>query len=154
MAGSRWLRRLLVDPKPTFDSLLGKENLDSAFQTFDSNLTAPQNFVCENIYQFTITFNLEVSLVGNTQAPPEIRQVVIQPTGGTSQFRILGSGIETDPADAQLKGARLKSVGISLTVLSDSGVDALRKSSSLANNAGWLAKNSFQYSKLVQLPGM
>lgn len=148
------LNRLLVDPKPTFDQLLGKENLDSAFQTFSTNLTAPENFVCENIYQFTITFNLEVSLVGNTQAPPEIRQVVIQPSGGTRQFRILGSGIETDPADAQLKGARLRSVGISLTVLSDAGVDALRKSSSLANNAAWLSKNSFQYSKLVQLPGM
>jgi hypothetical protein len=39
-------------------------------------------------------------------------------------------------------------------VLSDAGIDLLRKSSSRASDAAWLAKNSYQYSKLIQVPGM
>jgi hypothetical protein len=44
---------------------------------------------------------------------------------------------------------------ISVTVLSDLGVDQLRTRSFSGNQqAEFLAKNSYQYSKLVQLPGM
>jgi len=148
------LNRLLVDPKPTFDDLLGKENLSNAFTAFSGNLQDSKNFVCENVYQFTISFQLEIPSTGPTPGPPQLRQVVIEPSGGTQRFRILGTGIETTPPIAELKSARLKSVGISLTVLSDAAIDLLRTSPARANDAAWLAKNSFQYSKLVNLPGM
>jgi prepilin-type N-terminal cleavage/methylation domain-containing protein len=148
------LNRLLVDPKQAFDQLLGKQDLNSAFTSFATELTNPENFVCENVFQFTITFNLEVPSTSTPPGPPELEQVVIQPSGGVQRFRILGTGITTDPANATLQGAKLKSVGISITVLSDSGVDLLRKSPAQANSPAWLAKNSYEYSKLVQLPSM
>jgi hypothetical protein len=65
--------------------------------------------------------------------------------------RFSGAG---SPADATLKAGRVTAVGISLSVLTDSGVDLLRKSPAREDDAAWLADNSYQYSKLIQLPGM
>jgi hypothetical protein len=113
-----------------------------------------ESFVCENIYQFTVTFHMEIPSTKTQPEPPEQRQVVIQPSGGITEFRINGNGIVTTPADQQLLAANLKSVGISLTVISDSGIDQLRKRPVLKDDAAWLAKNSFQYSKQVHVPGM
>jgi len=52
------LNRLLVDPKPAFDSLLGKTNLAQAFSNFSGDLEKTENFVCENVFQFTIMFHV------------------------------------------------------------------------------------------------
>jgi len=146
------LSRHLVDPKPAFDHLLGKPDMDTEFRTrYGSLLAGQQSFLCENVFQFTVTFQVEVTEPSGTITA---KQVTIEPSGGTTKFSIKGTGIETDPADATLKSARLTSVGISLTVLSDSGVDLLRRTPAKADDAAWLAKNSFQYSKLIQLPGM
>ncbi len=147
------LYRRLVDPKEAFDSLLGKTDLDEAFNSVSGQTDDDANFVCENIFQFTITFHLEVpsTTPGN---PPEQELLVIEPSGGTREFRINGNGIVTVPANEELRTAKLKSVGISLTVLADSGIDQLRNSPARAEDAAWLAKNSYQYSKLVHLPGM
>jgi prepilin-type N-terminal cleavage/methylation domain-containing protein len=144
------LYRDLRNPDVAFRDLLGETDLDQKFGDVD---TDEVNFVCENIFQFTITFHLEVpsTTPGN---PPEQELLVIEPSGGTREFRINGNGIVTNPAQDALKSAKLKSVGISLTVLADSGIDQLRNSPARANDAAWLAKNSFQYSKLVHLPGM
>lgn len=147
------LYRQLVDPKPTFDKLLGKENLETAFDGAGGQIDDNLNFVCENIFQFTVTFHLEVPST-TAGAAPLLRQVVIQPQGGTDEFRITGTGIVTVPAQADLQNAKLKSVGIALTVISDTGIEQLRGTAARANDAAWLAKNSFQYSKLVHLPGM
>ena len=147
------LYRQLVDPKPAFENLLGKQNLTPAFNG-SGDIQTPKNFVCENVSQFTVTFNLEVPSTTTPPGPPETRQVIIEPSGGVQKFRITGLGIETTPPQADLKSARLKSVGISLTVISDSGIDLLRNSPGRADDPAWMAKNSFQYSKLVHLPGM
>lgn len=153
------LNRALVDPKPTFDTLLGKPEIGDLFaSTYGADLTKSENFLCENVFQFTVTFHLEVPPVttgtGTGTAQPTNEIVTIKPSGGTTKFSIKGTGIDTTPVNDKVKTARITAVGISLTVLSDSGVEALRKNSSLAGKADWLAKNSFQYSKLIQLPGM
>ncbi|HSP42010.1 MAG TPA: prepilin-type N-terminal cleavage/methylation domain-containing protein [Luteolibacter sp.] len=147
------LYRRLVNPKEAFDNLLGETDLNQAFNSVSGQIEDEGNFVCENIFQFTITFHLEVpsATPGN---PPEQELLVIEPTGGTSEFRITGHGIVTVPARDELRSAKLKSVGISLTVLADSGIDQLRNTPARAEDAAWLAKNSYQYSKLVHLPGM
>lgn len=152
------LFRKLVNPDETFQKLLGKskDQLVPAFEALPQGIQQDQNFVCENIFQFTITFNLEIPSTEAEPGPPELRQLVIQPdaTGGVSDFSITGQGIVIDGDVEELRSAKLKSVGISLTVLADSGIEALRNTPARANDKEWLAKNSFQYSKLVHLPGM
>lgn len=152
------LYRKLVNPDETFQKLLGKtsDQLVPAFDALPQGIQQDQNFVCENIFQFTITFNLEVPSTTTPPGPPVPRQVVIQPDakGGVSDFNITGQGMAIDGNVENLRSAKLKSVGIALTVLADSGIEALRNSPARANDREWLAKNSFQYSKLVHLPGM
>ncbi|MDP3850257.1 MAG: prepilin-type N-terminal cleavage/methylation domain-containing protein [Luteolibacter sp.] len=152
------LNRYLVDPKPTFEKLLGKTEIGNLFTTtYGTQLSEEENFICENVFQFTVTFYVEVApATGSTSSQPDIKQISIGTAGGDkkTKFSIKGTGIATLPADPALTAGRITSVGISLTVLSDAGIDLLRKSSSRASDAAWLAKNSYQYSKLIQVPGM
>jgi prepilin-type N-terminal cleavage/methylation domain-containing protein len=166
------LNRYLVDPKPAFDTLLGKTEIGNLFiSTYGAELAKQENFVCENVFQFTVTFGLEVTKNIGTAAAPNFKTLsipltLVETSGGqkVNEFRIKGSGIITDVGTVtiggtsisaeELKGARLATVGVSITVLSDAGVDLLRKVPERADDAAWLAKNSFQYSKLIQLPGM
>jgi prepilin-type N-terminal cleavage/methylation domain-containing protein len=160
------LNRLLVDPKPAFDSLLGKTDLAAAFGSFSANLANTENFVCENVFQFTIMFHVEVLKKSGTA--PNITTTpltVVVPVGkGSGQtaasFRVRGNGIVTPftsniVTPEELKAGRLTAVQISLTVLSDTGVDQLRRRSFTGNQqTEFMAKHSYQYSKLVQVPGM
>jgi prepilin-type N-terminal cleavage/methylation domain-containing protein len=153
------LNRYRVDPRPTFDTLLGKSEIGNLFSTtYGSELEKEENFVCENIAQFTITFHVEVKPTGTGTgtSTTEHKLVSISPsgTGAVQRFSIKGSGIETTPANDDLKSGRITAVEISLSVLSDSGVVILGNAPAKADDPVWLAKNSYQYSKLVQLPGM
>jgi hypothetical protein len=149
------LNRYLANPDVTFTSLLGKPEIGDLFaSTYGAELAKTENFLCENVFQFTVTFHVEVPPVPPATVVTAPKLVTITPTGATTKFKIKGTGIETLPTDDTLKTGRIAAVGISLTVLSDAGVDLLRKSPARASDAAWLAKNSFQYSKLIQLPGM
>ncbi len=156
------LGRHLVNPDVTFTSLLGKPENDSdpglnvLFQNqFGSEMTKTDAFVCENIFQFSITFNVQTIVSG-----ANVNQfVTIGPASSSDKnLRITGQGITTKSAGAPdptvpLTNGKITSIGISLSVLSDPGVEQLRRDRSKASDAKWLAKNSYQYSKLVQLPG-
>jgi hypothetical protein len=76
----------------------------------------------------------------------------------TKTFRVLGTGIVSDysgPNSTLLASGRLTAMEISATVVSDFGVDQLKRRSFSGNQkAEFLAKNSYQYTKLVQLPSM
>jgi prepilin-type N-terminal cleavage/methylation domain-containing protein len=149
------LSRLLKNPDVTFDSLLGKPDLTAAFSGFVTEFADPTNFVCENIYQFTITFHVQVS--DSTKTPPLVN-VPVTMGKSTKTFRVLGTGIVSDysgPNAALLPSGRLTAMEISATVISDFGVDQLkRRNFSGTQQAEFLAKNSYQYTKLVQLPSM
>ncbi len=159
------LYRLLVDPDDTFQDLLGKEDLESAFSSkYSSQVKEVQNFICENVYQFTLTYQVEVSQQsGGTTTTVPVR-VTLGDTGAGKEFRLRGNGIETDASTGtlkpsvtldELKAGRLSGVEIGITVLSDAAVIRL-------NNSGLkdevrekiLAQESFQYSRVVELPGM
>jgi prepilin-type N-terminal cleavage/methylation domain-containing protein len=161
------LNRLLVDPKPAFDQLLGKTDLAGAFGNLGGNLEKTENFVCENVFQFTIMFHVEVlKKTGSGASATQTPVTVIVPVGkGSTQtaasFKVRGNGIVTPysgnsnvTAD-ELKAGRLAAIEISLTVLSDAGVDQLRRRGFSGNQQSeFMAKHSYQYSKLVQVPGM
>ncbi|MGL4399558.1 MAG: PulJ/GspJ family protein [Luteolibacter sp.] len=148
--------RVLKNPNETFDKLLGKTDLSAAFVGFNSELSDPKFFICENIYQFTITFHVQGN--DSTQTVPLVN-IPVTLGQGTRSFRLLGTGIVSDysgPSAALLPTGKLAAVEISATVVSDFGVDQLRKRTfkDEPERAAFLAKNSYQYTKLVQLPGM
>ena len=154
------LSRKLVDPKPTFDQLLGVANQDKPLAgVFNGvfNLAAvsdPTNFVGENIYQFTVTFHVQVT--DSTKTPP-VTSVPVTLGKDTKSFRILGTGILTDPVSSNLllPSGRVTAMEVSVTVISDFGIDQLkRRTFTETQQAEFLAKNSYQYTKLVQLPSM
>jgi prepilin-type N-terminal cleavage/methylation domain-containing protein len=149
------LNRYLVDPKPTFDNLLGKPEIGDLFSnTYGNDLSKEENFLCENVFQFTVTFHVEVATTSGTSTKIENKRITMGSSGLTQKLSIKGTGIEMTPDDPTLKTGKITAVGISVTVLSDSGIDLLRRSPGRAGDAAWLAKNSFQYSKLIPLPGM
>lgn len=157
------LNRLLVDPKPTFETLLGKDDLKTAFDAYRTELEKPEYFVCENVYQFTVTFHIEVTQGTGTAATiVNVPVSVGQAASGnvTKSFKIKGNEIESDVSGGsvtadELKAGRIKSMEISLTVLSDAGIDQLRnRTFNDSQKSEFLLKNSYQYSKLIQLPGM
>ena len=158
------LYRLLVNPDDTFEELLGQEDLDTAFSTYSSKLTDVENFVCENVFQFTLTYQVEVNqTIGGKVTPVPVR-VTLGESGAGQEFRLRGSGIDTDASAGSLKpsvsidelaAGRLIGVEISITVLSEAGIIRLNNTA-LSEEAREkiLARESFQYSRVVQLPGM
>jgi type II secretory pathway pseudopilin PulG len=154
------LNRLLVNPDDTFKDLLGKPDLATAFGSYKPMVEEPQNFVCENVFQFTVTFHIEVTVPSTTaNTPPTIktRQISIGDSGTSTvqSFRIKGTGNEIVPEDLELKSGRIKAVEISLTVISDAGIDQLRNRPFKDNQqAEFMAKNAYNYTKLVQIPSM
>ncbi|MBJ7424958.1 MAG: prepilin-type N-terminal cleavage/methylation domain-containing protein [Akkermansiaceae bacterium] len=166
------LNRKLVDPDLTFKGnakfkpLLGvtssTNSLDSVFTGIYSlgTISNSANYTSENIYQFSITFQVQVTDSSGTA--PIVRTVpVAMGSNGATSFRVLGTGIETNysgPYNALVPSGRVTAAMISLTVLSDLAVDQIqagkRSFTDDKAKAEFLAKNSYNFSKLVQLPGM
>lgn len=171
------LYRKLINPDVTFSSTLGME-FRAGSSGGDTLLTRAQNaaadprmsgndvdnegnFICENVYQFTMTFHVEV-----TKSDGTLVSVPVQLGGGsdaTELFKIGGSGLYMDDSitgdrggvsNEQLKAGRLTSVEISLTVLTDFGLSQMRKRS-LRGKAmdEFIAENTYQFSKIVPVPG-
>jgi type II secretory pathway pseudopilin PulG len=157
------LNRLLVNPDNTFNDLLGKADLPIAFSKYSSKLDEVQNFVCENVFQFTITFHIEATRVTDTTSELVPVSVTIGQTNTgqvTQSLKIKGTGLKVVGAGAsvtpeQLAAGRIASVEISLTVLTDFAIDQLRKRPfSEKDKPEFLAKNSYQYTKRVSIPSM
>jgi hypothetical protein len=166
------LNRKLVDPDLTFKGnakfkpLLGvtssTNSLDSVFTGIYNlgTISNSANYTSENIYQFSITFQVQVTDSSGTT--PIVRTVpVAMGSNGTKSFRVLGTGILTDysgPYKDLVPSGRVTAAMISLTVLSDLAVDQIqagkRSFTDDKAKAEFLAKNSYNFSKLVQLPGM
>ena len=166
------LNRKLVDPDLTFKGnakfkpLLGvtssTNSLDSVFTGIYNlgTISNSANYTSENIYQFSITFQVQVTDSSGTT--PIVRTVpVAMGSNGTKSFRVLGTGILTDysgPYKDLVASGRVTAAMISLTVLSDLAVDQIqagkRSFTDDKAKAEFLAKNSYNFSKLVQLPGM
>jgi prepilin-type N-terminal cleavage/methylation domain-containing protein len=158
------LYRKLVNPDETFEQLLGKEDLKAAFQAFEAKVKDVENFVCENVYQFTLTYLVEVTQTTGTTSTTVPVRVTLGETGAGKELMLRGNGIETDASagsikptvtEEELKAGRLTGVEIGITVLSDAAVIRLAEEG-LSDKAREkiLAQESFQYSRVVELPGM
>ena len=161
------LYRKLLDPDKTFGvggapGTLGETDLKSAFTTaIGSNpVTEDINFVCENVYQFTVSFHVSAARADGTIASVS---VPVKQGNNSEEFSVTGSGIDTtfvpdtkiNVTNEQLRAGRLSAAEISITVLSDFGLEQMRRRGDLTGDklAEFIAKHSYQYSKVVQLPG-
>jgi prepilin-type N-terminal cleavage/methylation domain-containing protein len=154
------LYRKLVNPKETFDKILGQAIIKTPFDAAGGTaIDKEENFICENVYQFTVTFHVSTTTVAGLKS-------VTVPVGNkdgnglVKEYRITGSGIQTTfvpngVTNEQLKAGRLSAAEISITVLSDFGMQQMRRRSDLTGTKlnDFIAQHSYQYSKVVQLPG-
>ena len=157
------MNRLLINPDVAFQNLLGKDDLSAAFSPYAASLSDPGNFICENVFQFSVTFNVQVTrpatTTGGTSTIVNV-PVTIGKNSSAKKFKISGLGIDTDYSGtaataAELVAGRITSVSIAMTVISDFGIDQLnRRSFSGTQKTEFLAKNSYEYSKTVQIPSM
>ncbi len=170
--------RQLVDPRPTFDTLLGKPDLKAAFtatagnNNYETRITAGSNsedakysFICENIYQYSITFRIDVTTVTGTTTLVKPVRVTLGQNSTANTLRVYGDRIDTDAAvaaggltatNAEIKTGKVTGAEISITVISDFGINQL-KTRTFANaeaKAKFLAEHSYEFSKSVDLPGM
>ncbi len=159
------LYRSLVNPDETYDKLLSKSNrtassLRSMFQeAFGSEMDDPNNFVCENIFQFTITLNVRVERsFARGASTINVPITLGNQASSATEFRLEAGNIITDYSargsdvtDEDIKSGSLTSVEVSITALTDFGVDQMRKRSfkTPSDQTEFISKNSYQYSKLV-----
>lgn len=158
------LYRQIVNPDVTFQNLLGQADLETAFSQYMTKTTEMENFVCENVFQFTVTFHVEISKAPASSNGAMVKTMVpiVLSSGSASNqaqsLKIKGTGLEAAgfggaTAD-ELRGGRIKAVEISLTVLTDAGLNQFRaRNFTESQKAEFLAKNSYQYTKLVEVPG-
>ncbi|MGJ8725126.1 MAG: prepilin-type N-terminal cleavage/methylation domain-containing protein [Roseibacillus sp.] len=147
------LYRQLIDPDETFESLLGEEDLENAYQSFASNESSPDNFVCENIYEFSLSFVVEYTENNVTRT----ERVLVLNSGGSESvedFRLTGSGIvaDGDPATDYANGY-IVAADLSLTVINDSALEALRNGNlSQSAKETLMERNSYNFAKTILLP--
>lgn len=170
------LYRKLVNPDETFASILGTEinpgnpDSDELFTKGRSAVQDPEvasrkiddkaNFICENIYQFTMIFDVSVTKPDGTIANMKIP--VSSNPGASDFFKVTGRGNALKSSvsgpglitNDMIVAGRLTSIEVSITVLSDFGLQQMRKRTFTdAQRAEFLAQNSYQYSKLVPVAG-
>ncbi len=149
------LNRHIVNPDQTFQNLLGATDdantLDSVYTAaYGGLMDQDRNFVCENIFQFTMVFHVDVVDAGGNVVT---EMVSVSPSGnGKTSLRVQHNAIKTLPAEANLENGVLTAVEISLTVLTDTAIAQLRGNNALAENSDWVSANSYSFSRLVQVP--
>lgn len=163
------LYRERIDPNFTFDAALAKKSIDPVvavdgdrLEKADLNrsygldeIVSEPNYLAENIYDFTLSFNFEYSLAGGVKG---YKRVVLQTSGNSSSLSIRGNQILVDGVALSLpSGAgapRLAGADVSILVLSDEGMNGIKTKNinSKSDLAKYLKKHGSHYSKSVILP--
>lgn len=152
------LYRQVVPPRSTFEQLLGKENLESAYVRFEED--DEKNFLCENILEFNITFSIRYA---SSQADAEEGRVeydvvtvpIVASNRRTNKVAVYGDRIEA--GGNTYENARIDSAMISISVLTEEGVamvEQIRQGRRRAPKkiADFFAKYTRSYSRLVSVP--
>lgn len=152
------LYRQVVQPRPTFEQLLGKTNLESAYAVFQDH--DEDNFLCENILEMNITFNIRYSAgeadAKNGRVSYETVSVpVISSNKKTNKISVYGDRIVAGSQTYQ--NARIDSAMVSISVLTEEGVamvEQIRQGRRRPPKriADFFDKYTRSYSRLVALP--
>ncbi|MEN8694052.1 MAG: PulJ/GspJ family protein [Akkermansiaceae bacterium] len=148
------LYRNLVNPDNTFQGVLGQNDLEQAYDGYAGAGSDPANFMCENIYEFSIVFVVEYL---DRSGDKQLVRVPIIDTGALNsadKFVIEGNGLKANGTKPVYADGAVVSVDISVTVLSDTGMRQIknRTFNSDEAKAKFLAQNSYPYTKTVNLP--
>lgn len=148
------LYRNLINPDQTFQGVLGNDTLEEAYSGYAGASSDSKNFMCENIYEFSVVFVVEY--LNQSEEKELIRVPVISTSSinGVEKFVITGNGIKADSLEPQYAGGSVVSVDLGITVLSDTGMRQLPNRSFKNNEAKakFLSRNSYNYTKSVLLP--
>lgn len=147
------LYRERINPDVAFTDLLAKTSLDGIKATDD--IVDRENFLAENIYDFTLSFNFEYTLASGAKG---YHRAVIQSNGASKSLSIKGNAITIDgnpitlPAGAS--SPRLAGADVSILVLSDGGMNGLKNKNitTSAQLSDYLKQHGHHYSKSVILP--
>ncbi|MEM9079536.1 MAG: prepilin-type N-terminal cleavage/methylation domain-containing protein [Verrucomicrobiota bacterium] len=147
------LYRQLVNPDETFENLLGETDLEQSFRSFENDQSNAANFVCENVYEFSISFTIEYT---DNNITRQERLLVINSGGGdsVSDFRLRGNGIRADGnSNTDFSNGRIVSAEISMTVIDDSALETLRVANLPEDRKQkLLERNSHYFAKTILLP--
>ena len=154
------LYRLLINPDETFEKIIGSTDLKTAASSFNNRVTEEQNFVCENVHQFTTTFLVEVTPAGSgsgTAPKPKTVRLTLSSDNSSGEFRLKGTGISTNltatgTTAAEIAAGRLIAVELSISVLTDAGLARMSGGQGLKPED--YARNVYHYSRLVNVPSM
>lgn len=151
------LYRQVLAPRETFEKLLGKDNLESAYAGYENN--EKENFLCENIVEMNIIFNIQYTdndadaRKGRASYKSVSVPVVASYSKGSS-IAVYGDRIEID--GTAYNNARIVSANLSITVLTEEGmalVNQVRLGRRKAPKAtDFFAKYTRSFSRMVALP--
>ena len=156
------LYRTLADPNETFNNILASEDLEAAYtgQFSDDADFEPSNFLVENIYEFSITFLIEVPIEQNGVILTHVVRATMSPDNYLREFRVTGSDINFEGSieyptgsnltQDQVENGTLAGVDIAITVLSDQGVTLAKRSG--IKRADLIKKYGYHYTKNIVLP--
>ena len=155
------LYRHLVNPGPrpsapaennTFKDLLAKTDLKSAYSVFANQDVTAENFLVENIYEFTITFLVEYTPANSTVTNIERVTLRQNGTGNYTEFRLKGNKIEaTGGSNATaIANGRIVGAEVSITVLSDRGLVRAKRSG--ISREELVKKHGYHFTKTITTP--
>lgn len=150
------LYRHLVNPDEAFE-LLAVNDLEQKYSAKyqDNDDLKAENFLVENIYEFSVTFLVEVTVSNVTHTV----RAMMSPDKLT-EFRLKGSQIEYDGdlefpsgsglTQAQMESGRIVGIDIGITVLSDQGITLAKRSG--ITRSELIKKHGYHYSKSITTP--
>jgi len=142
--------RQRIDPDETFERVLAssaggagisRDAGDTIFSVLDgvgSEVEDVENFLAENIYEFSLTLE-----IADPSAAGGVRTEVYS-AGADSSLRLYGNKVFE--GGNEIQNARILSVGVGLTVISDQAMDLFR-----ATNIRPTAENLHSYSSRVSI---
>lgn len=153
------LYRQVITPRETYDYILGRNDLKSAYSRYEGN--EERNFLCENVVELSLVFNVEyadeTTSTGEDRMTYKAITVPILATSarsGGQRFRLYSNRALTE--NRELANARIVSVELAITVLTEEGV-ALVEQVRLGQRKAPKLKEFFSrytrsYSRTVALP--
>lgn len=125
------LYRQVISPRNTYDHLLCKQNLEQAYERFEE--AEESNFLCENIIELSLILNVQYikDEKGARQARPSYASVsvpILSTRGKKKKERsisVYGDRIEVN--GKVYRNARIQSANISMTVLTQEGVNLVEQ---------------------------
>lgn len=119
------LYRQVVSPRDTYERIMGSENLETRYAQFEPQ--EDDNFLCENIVELNLIFNVEYSDPGASGSSDVTKyktlSVPILSTAaksGKNRFRLYSDYAVTE--GDRMQNARILSAELSITVLTEEGV--------------------------------